>query len=103
MGRVVGTDVAAGILAGAALGIAGGLVPYGLQGNSRMRENLMVPLGWGAISGAVLGLGFGLYEVTVEKPVGPILGEDIGGGMLLGAGIGCIGAALSFIRTKRGL
>src|SRR5207245_2705017 len=63
MGKVVGTDVAAGILVGAALGMSGGLVPYGLQGNSRMRENLLAPLGWGAISGAALGLGFGLYEV----------------------------------------
>lgn len=102
MGKIVGTDVAGGIVTGAVLGLASGLVPYGVRQNSDPRTYVLQPLGWGAISGSVLGLGMGFYEVIVQKPIGPLMGENVAGGVMLGAGLGCIGASISFLKTKRG-
>ena len=62
IGNIVGVDMIMGITAGVAMGVAFSTPSY-MGGSQSDGTVFLVGAGWGALAGAILGLGYGIYGV----------------------------------------
>lgn len=62
IGNIIGVDMLMGITAGAAMGVAFSTPSY-MDGDQSDGTVFLVGAGWGALAGAILGLGYGIYGV----------------------------------------
>jgi len=62
IGNIIGVDMIMGITAGAAMGVAFSTPSY-MGGSQTDGTVFLAGAGWGALIGAVLGLGYGIYGV----------------------------------------
>ena len=63
IGNIIGVDMLMGITAGAAMGVAFSTPSY-MDGSQTDGTIFLVGAGWGALAGAILGLGYGIYGVV---------------------------------------
>jgi hypothetical protein len=62
LGNIIGVDMIMGITAGAAMGVAFSTPSY-MGGSQADGTVFLVGAGWGAVAGAILGIGYGIYGV----------------------------------------
>jgi hypothetical protein len=63
IGNIIGSDMMIGIAGGGAMGCAFATPSY-MGGGQKNATTFLVGAGWGALAGAVIGLGYGIYGVT---------------------------------------
>lgn len=62
LANIVGLDMAIGTFAGAAMGAALATPSFMAGGDTANPDTFFVGAGWGALAGALVGLGYGIYD-----------------------------------------
>jgi len=97
-GPIIANNILGGAGAGAVVGVAAGVLAYGLDNNTNP-ELLLNGALYGFISGAVLGTGIGIYEIVTERnDTGFTLAEYTLGGTGIGALLGVVVATIPYMR-----
>lgn len=89
-----------GLFLGMAGGAAVGYLRYGDE-SSNVGENVLKSVAYGALSGAVIGTGLGLYDAGQGRhATGDIILYDMGRGGAFGTGVGAIVGGINALATS---
>ncbi|MCK5219076.1 hypothetical protein KAR10_06115 [bacterium] len=97
-GRLLYNNILNGAASGTLIGLSAGLMGYGMEDNTDSELILIGPI-YGALGGALLGAGIGLYQFTTPVSSTPYpLMEYIAGGTGVGMLMGAMVATIAYAR-----
>lgn len=95
-GPVIANNIMGGAGAGSAVGLAAGVMTYGMNGH-REPKVLLTSTVYGFLGGAIAGTGVGVYEISTGKgDTGFTVSEYVLGGTGIGAVLGIVVAIIPF-------
>ncbi len=97
-GLLLYNNILNGAAAGTLIGLSAGLMIYGMEGSTDSELILIGPV-YGALGGAILGTGIGIYQFTAPASSTPYpLMEYIAGGTAVGMLMGSLVATIAYAR-----
>jgi hypothetical protein len=97
-GRLLYNNILNGAAAGTLIGLSAGLMAYGMENGTDSELILIGPV-YGALGGAILGTGIGIYQFTAPVSSNPYpLMEYIAGGTAVGMLMGAMVATIAYAR-----